>query len=119
VPHSEQLNDAFESVVRLSQNSFGNGSVYLEKFIRNAKHVEVQIFGDGQGDVIALGIRDCSAQRRHQKVLEETPVPGLDANIQTPCFKSAILLGNAVNTDQRARSNFYSIAIQEAITSSK
>ena len=76
---SEQLSDAYESVVRLSQNSFRDGSVYLEKFVARAKHVEVQIFGDGKGGVLTLGVRDCSAQRRHQKVIEETPVPGLDA----------------------------------------
>ena len=92
----EQLEDAFESVVRLSSNSFGDGRVYLEKFISQAKHIEVQIFGDGSGDVLTLGARDCSAQRRHQKVIEETPVPGLDAETQEELFRSAKLLGRAV-----------------------
>jgi len=92
----EQLEDAFESVVRLSSNSFGDGRVYLEKFISQAKHIEVQIFGDGSGDVLTLGARDCSAQRRHQKVIEETPVPGLDVETQEELFRSAKLLGGAV-----------------------
>ena len=93
----EQLSEAFESVVRLSQSSFGDGSVYLEKFIASAKHIEVQIFGDGKGEIIALGARDCSAQRRHQKVLEETPVPGLGGTRLQSLINSAVLLGKAVN----------------------
>ncbi len=91
-----QLAEAYDSVVRLSQNSFGDGSVYLEKFIAQARHVEVQIFGDGSGDVIALGARDCSAQRRHQKVIEETPVPGLNAETRQAMFAAAVALGRAV-----------------------
>jgi urea carboxylase len=94
---AEQLEDAYESVVRLSKNSFSDGSVYLEKFITKAKHVEVQIFGDGRGCILTLGARDCSAQRRHQKVIEETPVPGLDSQVQEQLFSSARLLGQAVN----------------------
>ena len=92
-----ELEAAYESVVRLSRNSFRDGSVYLEKLVARAKHVEAQIFGDGKGDVIVLGLRDCSAQRRHQKVIEETPVPGLDSSIASAIFHSAELLGKAVN----------------------
>jgi len=91
-----QLADAYESVVRLSKSSFGDGSVFLEKFIARAKHVEVQIFGDGKGAILTLGARDCSAQRRHQKVIEETPVPGLAPEVQEQLFASARLLGKAV-----------------------
>jgi urea carboxylase len=93
----EQLEEAYESVVRLSENSFGDGSVYLEKFISHAKHIEVQIFGDGSGEILILGARDCSAQRRHQKVIEETPVPGLTFETQERLFDSARALGKAVN----------------------
>ncbi|WP_263352883.1 urea carboxylase [Acidicapsa acidisoli] len=94
---AQQLADAYDSVVRLSRNSFGDGSVYLEKFIANAKHVEVQIFGDNRGGILTLGARDCSAQRRHQKVIEETPVPGLAPAVQEQLFASARLLGQSVN----------------------
>jgi urea carboxylase len=94
---AQQLLDAYESVVRLSRNSFRDGSVYLEKFVARAKHVEAQIFGDGKGGVVALGLRDCSAQRRHQKVIEETPVPGLDAETAERIRASAVLLGQEVN----------------------
>ena len=94
---SEQLDAAYESVVRLSHNSFGDSRVYLEKFIARAKHIEVQIFGDGSGEILVLGARDCSTQRRHQKVIEETPVPGLDAQTQERLFACARLLCGAVN----------------------
>ncbi|HAU18033.1 MAG TPA: hypothetical protein DCS72_06800, partial [Marinobacter adhaerens] len=60
-----------------SQNNFSNSGVFLEKFVEHARHVEVQLFGNGGGQVLALGERDCSAQRRNQKVIEEAPAPGL------------------------------------------
>lgn len=94
---ASELNDAYDSVVRLSRNSFRDGSVYLEKFVGRAKHVEAQIFGDGRGGIAVLGLRDCSAQRRHQKVIEETPVPGLRAEVAERMRGSAELLGKAVN----------------------
>ncbi|MGS0639549.1 ATP-binding protein, partial [Citrobacter sp. VF227] len=66
------LTDAFDAVKRLGQNNFSDSGVFIEKYIERARHLEVQVFGDGAGDVIALGVRDCSVQRRNQKVLEET-----------------------------------------------
>jgi urea carboxylase len=94
---AQELGDAFESVVRMSRNSFRDGSVYLEKFVARAKHVEAQIFGDGMGGIAVLGLRDCSAQRRHQKVIEETPVPGINPATAEAIRGSAALLGKAVN----------------------
>ncbi|HYP15218.1 MAG TPA: biotin carboxylase N-terminal domain-containing protein, partial [Bryobacteraceae bacterium] len=72
-----QLRDSFAAVERLSRSNFGDASLFLEKFVEQARHIEVQIFGDGAGTVIALGERDCSVQRRNQKVVEETPAPGI------------------------------------------
>ena len=98
VCHSaEQLGEAYESVLRLSRANFGDSGVYLEKFVPRARHIEVQIFGDGRGNVLALGERDCSAQRRHQKVLEETPAPGLSEATCQQLRSAAILLAKAVN----------------------
>lgn len=98
VCHSaDELIDAYESVLRLSRANFGNSGVYLEKYVARARHLEVQLFGDGKGNVIALGERDCSAQRRHQKVLEETPAPGLTDALREQLYASAVLLGKAVN----------------------
>jgi urea carboxylase len=98
VCHSaEQLSDAFESVLRLSRANFGDSGIFLEKYVSRARHIEVQIFGDGKGGVLALGERDCSAQRRHQKVLEETPAPGLTDETREKLYAAAILLAKAVN----------------------
>jgi len=92
-----ELRAGYETVVRLSKNSFRDGSVYLERFVTRAKHIEVQIFGDGNGGILTLGLRDCSAQCRHQKVIEETPVPGLDATTAMAIRNSAEMLCKAVN----------------------
>ena len=94
---ADQLSEAYESVLRLSKANFGDSGVYLEKYVSRARHIEVQIFGDGKGGVLALGERDCSAQRRHQKVLEETPAPGLTDATRDKLKASAILLAKAVN----------------------
>ena len=93
---ADELADAFEAVQRLSHSSFGTGDLYLEKVIPNARHIEVQIFGDGARRVVALPERDCSTQRRNQKVIEETPAPGLSPEIRARLAESAVRLGKAV-----------------------
>ena len=85
--------DAFGAVVRLAGNNFGDGGVFLERFVRRARHVEVQIFGDGQGRVVTLGERDCSLQRRNQKVMEEAPAPNLPAATRKALLEAARRLG--------------------------
>ena len=92
-----ELSDAFEAVKRLGQNNFSDSGVFIEKYIQRARHLEVQVFGDGQGEVLALGVRDCSVQRRNQKVLEETPAPNLPAGMNEALCAAAIKLAKAVN----------------------
>lgn len=93
----DELIDAYASVQRLSESNFKESGIFLEKFVARARHIEVQIFGDGLGRVIALGERDCSAQRRNQKVIEETPAPGLTPKQRTGLHAAAIELGKAVS----------------------
>ena len=88
---------AWDSVRRLSANNFANDGVFLEKYIERARHIEVQVFGDGQGQALALGERDCSAQRRHQKVLEETPAPNLPDSVRHTLHRTAQRLVEAVS----------------------
>ncbi|MFL6547323.1 MAG: urea carboxylase [Povalibacter sp.] len=91
-----ELAENFHSVERLAKSNFSQGGVFLEKFVERARHIEVQIFGDGRGNVIALGERDCSVQRRNQKVIEETPAPHLDESTRAQLLRSARRLGEAI-----------------------
>ncbi len=92
-----QLLAAWESVRRQGAQFFSDDGVFIERCIDRARHIEVQIFGDGQGRVVALGERDCSLQRRNQKVVEETPAPGLPAATRKAMHDAAIRLGQSVN----------------------
>ncbi|MBW4527347.1 MAG: urea carboxylase [Phormidium tanganyikae FI6-MK23] len=95
--HSEdQLAELFQKVQRLSQNNFKQGGIYLERYVQRARHIEVQIFGDGRGRVIALGERDCSIQRRNQKVIEETPAPEISDTLRQQLYDAALRLGEAI-----------------------
>lgn len=93
----EDLKNSFASVQRLSRNNFSNSGVFLEKFVERARHIEVQLFGDGQGTVVALGERDCSAQRRNQKVIEEAPAPGLSDEVRQRMHATAQALGQSIH----------------------
>ena len=94
---AEALSNAWESVRRLGEQFFSDAGVFLERCIDRARHVEVQIFGDGKGKVIALGERDCSLQRRNQKVVEETPAPQLPETTRAALLASAVKLGELVS----------------------
>jgi len=93
----DELADAFHSVTRLASANFKDAGIYLEKYVVQARHVEVQVFGDGAGQVLALGERDCSVQRRNQKVIEETPAPNIPAAVRTQLLETAATLARAVN----------------------
>lgn len=84
-----ELTDAYASAKRLGENNFSNDGVFLEKYIKSARHIEVQVFGDGKGQALAIGERDCSSQRRHQKVLEECPAPGISDELRQQLYTTA------------------------------
>ncbi len=91
-----ELEAAFPVVERLSRSNFRDGGLFVERWVEAARHVEVQLFGDGQGRVVALGERDCSVQRRNQKVIEETPAPDLPDAVRAQLAADAVRLGEAV-----------------------
>ncbi|MFT8889608.1 MAG: urea carboxylase [Ethanoligenens sp.] len=86
----EELQKAFESVGYLAGANFGNSGLFLEKYIARARHIEVQIFGSASGEVVAIGERDCSVQRRNQKVMEETPAPNLPESVRKEMHLAAV-----------------------------
>ncbi len=92
-----ELTDAFAGVARQGDASFGDARLYLERFVEPARHVEVQVFGDGRGGVRVLGERDCSLQRRNQKVFEETPAPALAEATRAALHDAAYRLAAAVS----------------------
>jgi urea carboxylase len=92
-----ELSARYTSVQRLAAGNFSHNGVFLEKFVARARHIEVQIFGDGDGNIMCLGERDCSSQRRNQKVLEETPAPHLTDAQREALRSAATQLGKAVN----------------------
>ena len=96
----------FERVQRLAANNFKDAGIFLEKFIARGRHIEVQIFGDGKGKVVALGERDCSAQRRNQKVIEETPAPNLPDAMRADLLATAERLGAAVSYENAGTVEF-------------
>lgn len=94
-----ELRGVFETAVNEAQAAFGSGRLYLEHWVERARHVEVQIAGDGNGGYVHLGDRDCSVQRRNQKLIEEAPAPGLPGDVQQDIRASAVALARHVAYD--------------------
>ncbi|GJN71346.1 hypothetical protein PLIIFM63780_006322 [Purpureocillium lilacinum] len=92
----DSFDDAFNAVQRLASANFGDSGVFLERYIENARHIEVQILGDGKGKVIAAGERDCSLQRRHQKIVEESPPFGVPTHVRANMRAAAVRLASSV-----------------------
>ena len=97
VESKEAFLSALESCKREAENSFGNSKVLLEKYISSPRHIEVQIFGDGLGNVVHMFERDCSVQRRHQKVIEEAPALGMTDSVRKAMTHAAVKAAKAVN----------------------
>src|SRR5258706_7553185 len=96
VANEHDFNAAFEGARREATAAFGDGTVYLEKAIERPRHIEIQIFGDTHGNLVQLGERDCSIQRRHQKVIEEAPSPVVSAELRAKMGAAAIAAARAV-----------------------
>lgn len=98
VAHNDvSLAQSFMMASSEAERAFGNSQLYVEKYIENARHIEVQIMGDRHNNIVALGERDCSLQRRHQKVLEEAPSPVVNKDLRRKLYKAAIKAAQAVN----------------------
>ncbi|KAI9187782.1 hypothetical protein H9P43_002173 [Blastocladiella emersonii ATCC 22665] len=96
VDRAEDMPDAMRTVQRMGMSYFGDGAVFVEKCVLNARHFEVQVMGDGKGNVVALGERDCTLQRRHQKVIEEAPAPELPNSVRADLIAHSIRLMRSV-----------------------
>jgi len=96
VRQASELPDAIASATREGQSSFGDGTLLVEKYIEDPRHVEIQILGDGHGNLIHLNERECSIQRRHQKIIEETPSTALDPALRNRMGDAAVRCGKAI-----------------------
>ena len=107
IAHSEaEVKDGFTRAKSEAKSSFGDDRVFIEKFIVNPRHIEIQVLGDKHGNVIYLGERECSIQRRNQKVIEEAPSPLLDAKTRKAMGEQAVALAKAVNYDSAGTVEF-------------
>ncbi|ODV70023.1 hypothetical protein HYPBUDRAFT_178118 [Hyphopichia burtonii NRRL Y-1933] len=97
VDSENDIERVFQTVQHQGKSYFGDPGVFLERFVENARHVEIQMFGDGYGKAIALGERDCSLQRRNQKIIEETPAPNLPESTRAAMRKAAESLASSMN----------------------
>jgi acetyl/propionyl-CoA carboxylase alpha subunit len=106
VDEPAQLADALAAARREAESAFGDGTVYVERLISPARHIEVQLLGDRHGGLVALGERDCSVQRRHQKLVEESPAPRISDATRTAMFESAKAVARTVDFHNAATVEF-------------
>jgi acetyl/propionyl-CoA carboxylase alpha subunit len=96
VRSAAELEDALAAAAREAKAAFGDGTVFCERYLDRPRHVEIQLLGDGRGGAVALGERECSIQRRHQKVLEESPSPAVDAALRARMSEAAVAFARAI-----------------------
>ena len=106
VERPDQLDEALQAASREAEAAFGDGTVYCERQLEHPRHVEVQLMGDRHGNVLALGARDCSVQRRHQKVVEESPPPSLADDVLGRLAEHAVAFGRAVGYESAGTAEF-------------
>jgi len=106
VRDASELVEAMEAAAREAEAAFGDGTVYCERFLPRPRHVEVQLMGDRHGNVVALGERDCSVQRRHQKVIEESPPPRLPQGVRALLARHAVAFGEAIGYESAGTAEF-------------
>ncbi len=97
VRHADELEQAFQAAGREAQAAFGDPRVFLERYVERPRHVEIQVFGDAHGNLIHLGERECSIQRRHQKIIEESPSPVVDPDLRRRMAEAALLAARSVD----------------------
>lgn len=97
VRSAREIGEALESAAAEAKAAFGDGTLYMERFITRARHIEIQIIGDAHGNVLHLGERDCSTQRRHQKLIEEAPSPAIDGDLRRRLCEAALRLARHAN----------------------
>src|SRR5207302_8325197 len=95
VESEDELEAAIESSAQAARSAFGDPTVYLERYVRRPRHVEIQVICDSHGNAVHLGERECSIQRRHQKIMEETPSPALTADVRAAMGGAAIRAATA------------------------
>jgi acetyl/propionyl-CoA carboxylase alpha subunit len=106
VRHRAELDEALEAARREAKAGFGDDTVFLERYVERPRHVEIQLLADAHGTAIHLGERDCSIQRRHQKVLEESPSPALDAALRAEMGAAAVALAGALRYEGAGTAEF-------------
>jgi len=107
VAHNDgKLVNSFLTAQAEAEKAFGNKEVYIEKYIREPRHIEIQILADSHGNIIHLGERDCSIQRRHQKLLEESPSPGLSNKLRKKMGEAAIRVAKAIRYENAGTVEF-------------
>lgn len=106
IESAEHMSERFSGAAQEAASAFGDGRVYVERYIRSARHIEVQVLGDQHGNVVHLGERDCTLQRRHQKVIEESPAHGLAPEVREPIRASGLAFARAIDLDSAGTVEF-------------